>query len=512
MMTSWRRTAASVAALCVISGGTAANADVTAEQVWADWRDYMKDAGYTLDATENRSGDTLTVTGINMTFEVPEEDMTIDMSIGDMKFVDNGDGTVSITVPPNLPMDISVDAEDGEDVEIGLDYATENLSIDVSGDPDNLTYAYSASSLALMLVSLNIEGEDVPMDEFGQAEFRVADVEGTTEMSVGNLRNSVQSFTSGAISYVMDFNEPDDGGGRFVIRGEADSMQFDGTASLPNDMDPEQMAAALKAGFAFDGGFSFTNGSSNFNFKDGEETVQGASSSATGQLGLKMDENGLAYSGEGTDITMSVAGAEIPFPLELAMQQAGFNLAVPVTAGEEEQDFAFAMTLGDFTMSDLIWGIFDPSGQLPRDPATVAFDTSGTIKLMVDLLDTEQMEKVEDGEAMPGELHSLDLNSLTVSAAGAELTGDGSFTFDNSDMTTFEGMPAPTGSVNLMLAGGNALLDKLVAMGFVPEEQAAGARMMMGLFAVKGDGEDTLTSTIEVKGDGQVLANGQRIK
>ena len=74
MMTSWRRTAASVAALCVISGANAAYADVTAEQVWADWRDYMMDAGYTLDATENRSGDTLTISGISMTFEVPEED------------------------------------------------------------------------------------------------------------------------------------------------------------------------------------------------------------------------------------------------------------------------------------------------------------------------------------------------------------------------------------------------------------------------------------------------------
>ena len=56
----------------------------------------------------------------------------------------------------------------------------------------------------------------------------------------------------------------------------------------------------------------------------------------------------------------------------------------------------------------------------------------------------------------------------------------------------------------------------LVAMAssvpVAPEEQAAGARMMMGLFAVPGDGEDTLTSTIEVKGDGQILANGQRIK
>ena len=38
--------------------------------------------------------------------------------------------------------------------------------------------------------------------------------------------------------------------------------------------------------------------------------------------------------------------------------------------------------------------------------------------------------------------------------------------FDNTDMETFDGMPAPTGSLNLMLVGGNALLDKLVAMGF----------------------------------------------
>lgn len=511
-MTSWRRTAASVTALCVVTGGTAAFADVTAEQVWADWRDYMNDAGYTLDATENRSGDTLTVSGISMTYEVPEEDMTIDMSMGDMNFVDNGDGTVSITVAPNLPIDIAVDAEDGEDVEVGLDYASEGLSIDVSGDPDAMTYAYSASRIALSLVSLNIEGDDVPMDEFGEASFEMADVEGTTETSTGDLRSSVQKITSGAISYVMDFNEPDDGDGRFVIRGQADSMDFEGTASLPDDMDPEQMAEMLKAGFAFNGTFNFQNGSSDFNFQDEEETVQGTSSSASGQLGLTMDESGLSYSGEGSEIAMSMAGADIPFPIEMAMEQAGFNLTMPVMAGEEAQPFAFGLNLGDFTMSDMIWGIFDPSEQLPRDPATVAFDLSGTVKLLVDLLDTEQMEAVEDGETMPGEINSLDINSLTVSAAGAELTGEGGFTFDNSDLTTFEGMPAPTGSVNLMLEGGNALLDKLVAMGFVPQEQASGARMMMGLFAVKGEGEDTLTSTIEVTGDGQVLANGQRIR
>ncbi|MGB5067092.1 MAG: DUF2125 domain-containing protein, partial [Albidovulum sp.] len=61
------------------------------------------------------------------------------------------------------------------------------------------------------------------------------------------------------------------------------------------------------------------------------------------------------------------------------------------------------------------------------------------------------------------------------------------------------------------LIGGNGLIDKLVGMGLVPEDQAKGVRLMMGLFAVK-TGDDTLTSKIEFKEDGGVYANGQRIQ
>jgi hypothetical protein len=132
--------------------------------------------------------------------------------------------------------------------------------------------------------------------------------------------------------------------------------------------------------------------------------------------------------------------------------------------------------------------------------------------MLVNLMDPRQMEAVETGDATFGELNSMNLNSLVLSLAGAELTGEGAFTFNNEDLESFGGMPAPTGAMDLKLVGGNGLLDKLVAMGFVPEDQALGARMMMGLFAVPGEGEDTLTSKIEVTEDGQVLANGQRLK
>ena len=107
----------------------------------------------------------------------------------------------------------------------------------------------------------------------------------------------------------------------------------------------------------------------------------------------------------------------------------------------------------------------------------------------------------------PGQLNAVNINEIKLNIAGAELTGDGDFAFNNDGM-----MPVPSGVMNMMLTGGNGLLDTLVGMGLVPEEQAMGARMMMGLFTRPGDGDDTLVSTIEVNEDGSILANGQRIK
>jgi len=511
-MTSWKTTVTSAVALGIFSSGTAAFADVTAEDVWADWQDYMTSAGYTMDATETRSGGTISITDLSMTLEIPEEDTTVTVSMGGMDISDNGDGTVSISVAPNLPLDISVAGPEGEEADIGLNYATTALAMNVSGNPDNLTYTYSAAMLGLSLESLVVEGEAVNMADFGTAEINIANVAGSTQMTVGNLRSSVQRLTSGAINYLMDIRDPDGGDGRFVVRGGADSMDFSGTFDMPSEMDTSNMSAMLKAGFAVEGEFAYQNGSSEFNFQEHGDVVQGSSSTSSGALGVVMDDTQLAYALSATDMEMMMAGGDIPFPVEISMAEVGFELQMPVSAGEDEQDFAFGVTFGDFTMSDLIWGIFDPAGQLPRDPATIAMDMSGKVKLLMDLLDPEDMEAMETGMAMPGEINSLDLHNLTVSAAGAKLTGDGAFTFDNTDLMTFDGIPAPTGEVNLSLAGGNGLLDKLVAMGFVPEDQAMGTRMMMGMFAVPGDGEDTLNSKIEVKGDGQILANGQRIK
>ena len=132
--------------------------------------------------------------------------------------------------------------------------------------------------------------------------------------------------------------------------------------------------------------------------------------------------------------------------------------------------------------------------------------------MLFDFLNPDQAAALQSSGAAPGELIALTLNNLVVDAVGARLTGTGDFTFDNSDLVSFGGIPRPTGAIDLKLVGGNGLLDKLVAVGVLPQQQAMGARMMMGLFAVAGPEEDTLNSKIEINEAGHILANGQRVQ
>jgi hypothetical protein len=222
-----------------------------------------------------------------------------------------------------------------------------------------------------------------------------------------------------------------------------------------------------------------------------------------------MGADGLAYAGAQKNVNVAVTAEGMPFPFEIAMAESGFNLAMPVSKSDEAQDFAFGLTLGSFTMSDMIWSMFDPAGQLPRDPATLVLDLAGKAKLLVDWMNPDAAAQM--GGA-PGEVEALQLNTLVVDAAGAKLQGSGDVTFDGAGPSMVPGMGNPVGDVNLTLDGGNGLLDKLVAMGLLPQDQAMGARMMMGLFAVPGTEPDSLKSRIEFTQDGQILANGQRIR
>lgn len=495
-------------AIALILPASTAFADVSAAQVWGDMKTYMQDFGYTVSGDERVDGNALILENTMLSMALPDGAGNFSVTTGTMTLTDKGDGTVDVSMPASLPMTFNINVE-GDPVSGRINYDQTGFVMTVSGDPDDMTYTYAANSLAMSLAELVVDGEAAPADMI-RAVVTLNKVSGFSQMIKANLRNISQSMSIGSMDYDINVAPPKEG--RFVMSGSAQDLSFSGTTAIPFQMDLNDMASAIKAGFAVDGTFQHKGGKTDFLFQEDDETVSGSSSTSAGSFGFVINDKRLRYQISGDDMAMFFQGGDIPFPVNLQMAKTLFDLAIPVSKdADTAQDFSLAVTLGEFEMSDILWSIIDGAAILPRDPATISMDIAGTAKLLLDFMDPQEMAMVEEG-VMPAELETLTLNNLLVQAAGAKIAGDGAFTFDNTDTETFDGMPRPQGALNISVNGANGLIDKLVQMGLVQDEQAMGARMMMSMFAVPGDGEDALKSKIEVNEQGHVLANGQRLR
>lgn len=491
-------------------------ADLTAQEVWSDWQAYLADAGYEISASESQTGNGLMIKDFSLSLTVDEiaegESGTFTVMIPEVTLSDRGDGTVSVGMPAQMPITIDGEAE-GETMQIVLDYAQTGMSMIISGTPQEMSYNYTAAKAEFSLASLTVEGEAAPPGAL-DLNITMDNVIQSTRMAIGNLRSIDQDMKIGAIDYKLAFDDPesDDGG---VMEGRLVDVTFEGSGDVPSQMDPKDVRAMIDAGFNFDGTFRHGGGKAHITVVGDGENVRVDSNSQSGTFGFGMNDTDLDYELGHTGLNIEVESGELPFPVAISMAEAGFRLMMPVADTDEEQDFALSMTMGDFVMSDMIWMMFDGGQVLPRDPATILVDLTGRAKLffdIFDIFDTEEAMQIGADGTPPAELNQLSINNLLVSAAGAELTGKGAFTFDNTDLQSFDGMPRPEGALDLKVVGANALLDRLSQMGFVSDEEAMQARMMMGVFASAGEGEDTLTSNIVANEQGHVIVNGQRLK
>lgn len=492
-------------ALITIFGVSPAFADLTAQQVWDDWRSYLGGMGYDISATEASSGGSLTLTDLTMAMTLPEDagDMSVVMS--EISFAERGDGSVGVSMPATMPIMVVVRPEGEEEVTAQVDMSHTGFEMVVSGSANDMTYTYSADEMRMALANLVVEGEAV--GDAVKYDMVFSDFSGTSRTMINDLRNVEQSVKAGGLTYHLSAVDPE-GSGNVLLKGSYSDMAFAGSAAIPPTMNHEDPAQMFRDGLAVQGTFRHGGGNSNFSFVENGQPTQFAASSTGGSLDVDIDAAKVSYGGGARGLKINIAGGEVPFPIEAELGEVGFSLLMPLEASEDEQEFGMSVSLVDLTVADMLWNIGDPQGVLPRDPATMIIDLAGKGVLMANLMDPEVM----NAPAPPGMLNSLSIKDVTLAIAGARLTGFGDFTFDNSDLETFGGVPRPSGAVDMKLVGGNGLLDKLVQMGIMPEDDAMSARMMMGLFAVPGDAPDTLNSRIEINDQGHVLANGQRIQ
>ena len=494
------------AVLAAVFCGTTAQADVTAAQVWQDWKNYYTELGQTITAAgEAMDGDTLVVTDVKFTSEMPQG--SSEGSIAELRLKELGDGTVEVTMSNEIPMIIHTKPATGDATDAKMTFAHSGLAMLVSGTPESMDYVYSAPEISLNMDEVAVDGSNAPV----KMKLTFKGNSGKYHVENTGARAIVSDMTAESLDVALAGAEPE-GGGTFNLNGTMNGLVGKGSMNMPAGVDMKDMNAAMQAGMMIDGTFAFADGTYKIEATGPDGNFNADSSGAAGNMKFSMSKDGIAYGGDSGESKMTLTGASMPFPVEATIAQSAFNLAMPVSKSETASPASFLIKLVDLKVSDALWNMIDPGTQLPRDPATLVIDISGAIRPLIDLFDPKQTEALAAGAADPAaspspfEVTEAKINALQVKAVGAELTGTGAVTFDNTS-----GTPKPLGAIDLSLTGANKLMDTLVAMGLVPEDQIMGARMMLGMFAVPA-GDDALTSKIEFKEDGGIYANGQRVQ
>lgn len=508
-MGKWKLTGST--AVIALLAGTGAFADVTPEEVWQNWQDMSASYGQTMTAASaTRDGDALVVTDVAVAYD--KDGVALEGSIPEMTFTDQGDGTVEVTMSDSYPLNMTLPGAPSDDAsttptKVTITVAQPGMTMQASGTPEAISYAFNAPTLDVTVTAIN--GVDAAVVD-ATIQAVMTNVVGTYMVEGDATAKKVGSSFSADSAKVTVVGTDKETGSDFNLAMNVADIAGTGNGTFLGADAMEDMAAALKAGFAVDSAITYGATSFDMTATDAGKPTKVSGTFDGGNVTFAMDVNRLQYGAGSNKVAFTVSSPDIPFPeLKFGYDEAAFNMVMPVSKSDQPADFSLLTRLVGFTISDEIWGMVDPSAALPRDPATVILDAKGKATLTADLMDAAAMEAV--GDASPFQLNALDINTLQVSAVGAELTGNGAFTFDNADMTTFEGIPAPTGKLDLKLTGANALLDKIVAMGFITQDDAMGYKMMVSMFANATPDKDEMTSTLEFKDKG-FYANGQRLQ
>lgn len=478
-------------------------ADVTADEVWQNWKVLGASYGQTYTTgSESRSGDTLTIT--DLTMDMAGGDIKITGTIPQVVFRETGDGRVEITMSNDYLL--TMQSKNGMDKDLSntIKIGQNGLIMTASGTPAAISYDMMADSVAVNLADFMVDGKPRDME----VDVNLSKMSTNYQVTPGDMTGINSTFAAQGLSFRM-LGQNEDGEGKFDMSGQMNNLAGASAGAIPKAMEKGDLGAMLAQGFTTDGSGTYDSGSFTLAATDPDgSTTNIDSTSKGGSLNVSLDKDRIAYGLNGKGVAMKMSGSSIPFPeLTAAYDEAAFSLLLPISKGEEPKDFAINAKLQGLTVSEMIWAMFDPGATLPRDPATLDIALKGKAKPLVNLLDADKVAMM--GEKPPFEVSVLDIDALQLSLAGAEFKGNGALAFDYSQPPALGGVvPMPTGKINLSLTGANTLLGKLQTLGLVDQEITMTFGMMAGMLAKPGPTPDSLVSEVEILEGGKILSNG----
>lgn len=477
--------------VAALMSGTASMA-LTTDEVWADWQSVMKDAGATVSAaTEAKDGDDLRLNGVTLSYSDGAK-----VTMAEVMLTAEDDGSVMV-----VPMDIAVTANGGMSVAI----AQEGLMVSVHDDAGGMGYGVMADML-----ELTFDGGTGEAGAKTSGKVRFDGLDGRYERATGE---ALLNLTADDVSYDLATVDPALSLDQ-VQSGSMKALDIATEMTLPEGVDltklesTQEFGDAVRKGLAFVGEIKQGASVSNVEDRNPMFPFSAKITGDSGTTGIDLSSEGIMFGGDVKGLAFVVPPGTMPTEITGSLDSMTFEFGMPVIATEEPGDYLYQIGLKNLVLADSAWALFDPTGALPRTPADLEIDLTGTAK--IDLIDLMISSETEQPPASMPELLTMDINAMTLKLAGAALSGTGAFTFDNA-LVAMGGPPMPIGKASVRLEGGNRMIDALVAMGVITSEDAIGARAMMGAFG-RPAGDDVLTSDIEAKEGGSIFVNGQQVQ
>jgi hypothetical protein len=501
--------------------GTAATAQVTADDVWAAITATYEAMGAEMEATVTRDGNIVTLSGIRGTYVLPMDLGSFSLQTGPVVMTENADGTVSVETGANWPIYFWAEVDDGfgpASLKLTLNQQFTGAVTTVSGTPDAVRIQQTYDRLALSIADVAAGG--VAQGEIEASDFDMlftidgATVDATISGAAGTGPITL-AYTSVATGVSTRFEIGDEADFSSVSESSVQMLNQTGSIVLPRTgLDLLNLSPALRDGLALNA--TLSNGlstSSQIASSFGE--VMTASETSVGFVSqtLRLDANGVELTGTATDMTYGLGGmmglifGVSDQPMDLKIGSLTGRILIPLLARPEAQEAAFSINMTDADLGAPLWNLLAPSAEGLHQPADLTFSSTVQVRIRKDLLDFIPLgEQLSRGEVV-AEFQSFSAALAPLEWAGATVEGAIQGTFDWEGINSYDALQAPTGSGTARITGGNALLDLMGQAGFIPPGELAAVRAFLnGMF--KPAGEDVLESTVTFDQSGFFL-NGQ---
>jgi hypothetical protein len=515
------RDAACAAVFCVFSVSSAAA--LTAEEVWADWQRLAGGGQVALTATATRDGDRLVLTDVTFPFGTATSNPDR-VTLERIELQELPDGRVAVLLPDRFPVVINNGntASSGPTV-VTLSASAPGFSMIIADIGEKTAFEVTAPSLTL---SLDKVEPALGINELIDLNFALADlslqyrIDVTQRSMAAAMRLSIGTAHGDLLVQVDDPEQP-------KMDISVDLAALSGTYNLVippfvfEELTNEEAVAsnplpqildAIGDGLAVNMEVTYKTFALNANVEDPGNAVQIDITSASGRGLGKLDAESAEY-----DFTLGKTMLDIdraaPAPtfqnVIISVEELGYGAYIGIGDPTTPQEARLNYRIVDLILPPEIWAQVDPTGALGTSPLTFVLDIASRYALGPEMLQPDW--KPTPGVLPPIDIVVVTLTDFVISGLGVDLGGGGSLTFDETDLVTFDGLPAPDGKLSFMATGLNAFIDRAVAAGLIPQEELTGLRLGLAFIAKPGAEPDSLETEIEFRDKGLFL-NGQQIR